>query len=662
MNETPRRQNAHQKLRHSTTVREPDEYKSAYGRSIQDPEAFWAEQAREYLDWEKEWDFVLRHDVEAAKVEWFGGGVLNASSNCLDRHLERLKDKTAYYRESDDPAESESITYRDLFCSVNKAAAVLQTRGIGKGDRVVLFLPCIPELPITMQACARIGAVHAAVSVELGIDSLAHRIRECGAKALVTADGYRRNGSDVPLKPRVDEALKTCPDLETVLVVNRCDLDVQYAAGRDFAWDEVVNDPSLPDYVPPEPMDAEDPLFILFAARSAGKPRGLVHTHGGFLLWAAMTTRLIFDLSPDETFWCTCDLDGISGHCFSVYGSLLNGLSGVLYEGTPEYPDHGRYWAIVEKYRVDKFCTEPSVIRTLAHREEDFPQLHDLSSLKILGSAGKPMPPEVWHWYHRYVGKGSRPVMNTWSQTETGGPVMTPLPFVVPLKPGAVSTPFFGIRPVILDLDTGEETLFPNQEGALFLGNPWPGMARTVFGDHQDYRESYFAPLPGLFMTGEGAKKDDEGFYWVTGRIDDVISVAGRRVGAWELETALVSLDAVTEAVVVGYPHPLKGRGLYAFVTLRPEVPKSESLKKELSDFLRERIGTMAVPDAIQCAEALPKTRGGKILRRLLQRIASGQVSDLGDMSTVADPKVLEALLRDRIGMEDRSLAEDPLS
>lgn len=634
-------------------VREPGDYMEMYERSIEEPEVFWAEQAREYLDWDREWDFVLRHDIETSKVEWFGGGVLNASSNCLDRHLERLKGKVAYYREGEDPQDSQAITYQDLYASVNRVAAVLQSRGIRKGDRVLLYLPSVPELPVTMLACARIGAVHAAVSVELGIDSLAHRIRECGAKALVTADGYRREGRVIPLKSTADEALQSCPNIETVLVIDRCGLDVRHKHPRDVSWEEALQDPSLAEFVPPEPMDAEDPLFILFAARSAGKPRGLVHTHGGFLLWAAMTTRLVFDLKADETLWCTSDLAGISGHCLSVYGTLLNGLSGVLFEGVPWYPDHRRYWTIIEKYRVDKFCTEPTVIRTLAHAGGDLPDLHDLSSLKVLGSAGKPMPPEVWDWYHTHVGRCRCPIMNIWSQTETGGPAMTPLPLGVPLKSGAVSAPFFGIKPVILDLDTGEETRFPNQEGAFFLGSPWPGMARTVFGDHQDFRESYYAPLPGLYITGEGARKDDEGFYWVTGRIDDVIYVGSHRVGAWEVETALVSLDSVHEAAVVGFPHPLKGQGLYAFVTPEAGVTQSNTLKEDLREFLKTRIGSMAVPDAIQWADALPKTRGGKILRRLLQKIAAGQVHDLGDMNTLANPDALERLVRDRTGNED---------
>jgi acetyl-CoA synthetase len=651
MDDTPRRHGAHRSSsRPRPRVLDPRDYEEMYRRSIDDADAFWAEQAREYLTWDKEWDFVLRHDVEKAKVEWFGGGLLNASSNCLDRHPELLKDKPAFYWEGDDPNESAIVTYKNLYSAVNAAAAALKSRGIGKGDRVILCLPRLPELPIAMLACARIGAVHAAVSVELGIDSLTHRIRECGAKAIVIADGYRRAGRTVPLRAAVDDALRDCPSLETILVVNRCGLEQESPDDRDVAWEEAVNDLSLGASVPPEPMAAEDPLFILFAARSTGKPKGLVHTHGGFLLWAAMTTQLIFDTGPDETFWCTSDVDSISGHCFSVYGSLLNGLSGVLFEGVPGYPDYGRYWSIVEKFRVDKLCTEPSTIRALAPHGENFPERYNLSSLKILGSAGKPMPSEIWQWYHRNVGRGRCQIMNTWSQTETGGPAMTPLPGTMPMKPGAVSAPFLGIKPVILDLDTGEKALFPNQEGAFFLGGPWPGMARTVFGDHQDFKESYFAPLPGLFITGESAKRDDDGVYWITGRIDDVIAVANHRVGVWELETALMFLEQVNEAAVVGFPHPLKGQGLYAFVTLGAGVPQSEDLKEELKRFLKNRIGSMAVPEVIQFADALPKTRGGKVLRRLLQKIASGQVNDLGDMITVANPEALEWLIKDRLG------------
>jgi len=635
-------------------VKSIEEYEELYKRSLEDIDEFWAEQARRYLTWDKEWEFVHRHDAEEAQIEWFGGGVLNASSNCLDRHLGRLDDKVVYHWEGDNPSESRSITYRDLYKSVNKLAVFLKSRGVEKGDRVLIYAPMTIELPTAMLACARIGAVHCVICTGFGRDIIADRILRCKAKVVITADGAYTAGNLVPLKHNVDEALKQCPGVETVIVLNRCKLDIQLDTSKEVWWHDAINDESLPSYVAPEPMAAEDPLFILFAGGAIGKPYPLVHSHGGYLLWAAMTTSLVFDLKENETFWCTSDPGWITGHTLSVYGPLISGLSVVLFEGVPTYPDCGRYWEIVDKYRVDKFCTGPTAIRTLAAEGPSHIEKHDISSLKLLGSADELLSPEAWTWYYHYVGKDRCPLMATWWQTESGGPMMTPLPGVGPLKAGSVSSPFFGVEPVILDLDTGERTRFPNQEGAFFVGRPWPGIARTIFGDHERFREEYFAPFLGLFITGEGAKRDEDGFYWMTGRIDDVINVSGHRIGAWEIESALVSHRDVSEATVVGFPHPIKGQGLYAFVTLTSGQEKSEDLKELLARWLLGKIGTIAIPDVIQWAEDLPKTRSGKILRRLLQKIAEGQVEDLGDMSTVANPEVIDGLIKDRMGIPEK--------
>lgn len=632
-------------------VKSSREYEDLYRMALEDVDDFWSVRARQYLTWQKDWEFVFRHDVEEAKIEWFGGGILNAASNCLDRHIALLKNRTAYFWEGDDPDESRSVTYGDLYQSVNKFAAVLKNRGIAKGDCVLIYLPTVIELPTAMLACARIGAVHCVVSTVFAADIVADRVQRCNAKAVITADGYYRAGSLVPLKNNVDEALKRCPQVETVIVLNRCSLGIQLHGSTQLWWHECMSNPSLPAFIEPEPMEAEDPLFILFAAGAIGKPTALVHTHGGYLLWAAMTTSLIFDLKDGETFWCTSDLGWISGHTLSVYGPLLNGLSAVLFEGLPTHPDCGRYWEIVAKHRVEKFCTGATAIRTLAWAGPEFLEKHDKSSLKILGVADEYLTPVEWEWYYHNVGKDQCPVMLTWWQTESGGPMMSPLPAVGFLKPGSVSLPFLGVEPVILDLDTGEAARFPNQEGAFLVGRPWPGMARTILGDHEAFREAYYAPFPGIFVTGEGAKRDDDGFYWMTGRIDDVISVAGHRLGAWEIESVLVSYPEVAEATVVGFPHPVKGQGLYAFVTLISSMKRSDEMKEELMQWMKDKVGEIAIPDVIQWVVDLPKTRSGKILRRLLQKIAEGQVEDLGDMSTVANPDVLVSLIRDRISI-----------
>lgn len=630
-------------------VKGVDEYKALYKESLDNADAFWGQKAKEYLVWQKDWDTVLNYDFHKATIEWFKGGVLNASYNCLDKHVDVLKNKVAYYWESDNPKESRTVTYLELYRDVNKFAAVLKAKGIKKGDRVIIYMPMIVELPVAMLACARIGAIHSVVFGGFSAESIASRVQDCGAKTVITVDGGFRGGKPLALKKTVDEALKQCPDVSTVIVFNRCGLELQLDPNKEVWWHEAIADPSLPDYVEPEPMDAEDPLFILYTSGSTGKPKGVVHTQAGYLLFAALTCKITFDLKPEETFWCTADIGWITGHSYSVYGPLINGFTSVLFEGIPTYPSFDRYWEIVAKRKVDKFYTAPTVIRSLAKEGGSYVEKHDVSCLKLLGTVGEPINPEAWRWYHHYVGRDWAPIVDTWWQTETGGHMMTPLPGVGPIKPGSCSFPFFGVEPVILDPDTGKEVEIPSQEGALFIKRPWPGMARTVYGDHDRFIETYFSRIPGLYFTGDGAKKDEDGFYWIIGRIDDVLNVSGHRLGTAEVESALVLHPQVAEAAVVGFPHDIKGQGIYAFVTLNTGVEKSDALKKELVQLVRTQIGPIATPDAIQWADALPKTRSGKIMRRLLKKIAAGNVDELGDVSTLADPTVMDNLVKDRV-------------
>jgi len=652
MTETKKWYDAHlEEYRKIAYINSRDLYDRLHRRSIEDADGFWAEQAEKYLTWSRKWDFVLRYDFEEARIEWFGGGILNAAHNCLDRHLDALGDKTAYYWEGDDPGESTTVTYADLYRHVNKMSAVLQSRGVSKGDRVIIYMPMIVELPVAMLACARIGAVHSVVFGGFSAEALANRIQDCRAKMVITVDGGYRAGKTIPLKKTVDQALKNCPGVESVIVFNRAGLEATLNSDREIWWHEAMADPDLPDHVPPEPMDAEDPLFILYTSGSTGKPKGVVHTHGGYLLYAAMTTRLVFDLKDDEIFWCTADIGWVTGHSYGVYGPLVNGLTGVLFEGVPTYPGFDRYWQIVERYRVNKFYTAPTVIRSLAKEGARHVEKHDITSLKLLGSVGEPINPEAWRWYYHHVGRDWCPIMDTWWQTETGGHMLTPLPGVGPIKPGSCSFPFFGVDPVILD-DTGEEALYPDQEGVLCLKKPWPGMARTVYGDHERFIETYFSQVPGMYFTGDGAKKDEDGYFWIIGRIDDVINVSGHRLGTAEVESALVLDRRVAEAAVVGFPHPVKGQGIYAFVTLNTGMKPSEGLKTELVKRVRAEIGPIATIDVIQWADGLPKTRSGKIMRRILQKIAAGKADELGDTSTIADPAVIEKLVQERIGVD----------
>ncbi len=625
-----------------------EQYKELYERSISDPEGFWAEQARKYLKWDKEWDFVLKYDFHEANIEWFGGGRLNASANCLDRHMDTLKDKVALYWEGDDPNESKAYTYGDIYQRVNQFAGVLKSRGVKKGDRVIIYLPMIIELPVAMLACARIGAIHSVIFGGFSSEAIANRITDCGAKLVITADGGYRAGKPVALKKNVDAAIESCPDVKTVIVVNRTGSDAQLDGKKEIWWEEAIKDPNLPEYVAPEPMDAEDPLFILYTSGSTGKPKGVVHTHGGYLVYTAITTRLVFDLKDDEIFWCTADIGWITGHSYIVYGPMINGLTGVMFEGVPSYPDFDRFWAIVEKYQVNKFYTAPTAIRALAKEGDEHVHKHDLSSLTLLGTVGEPINPEAWRWYLHHVGRDWCPIIDTWWQTETGGHMITPLPAVAPIKPGSCSFPFFGVDPVIVD-DTGEPVKYPNEEGILCIRQPWPGMARTVYGDHERFRDTYFSHAPGMYFTGDGAKQDEDGYFWIIGRIDDVINVSGHRLGTAEVESALVLNKNVAEAAVVGVPHSIKGQGIYAFIILKSGVTPSDELKKELVGQVRKEIGPIATIDVIQWTDGLPKTRSGKIMRRILKKIAAGKVDELGDTSTIADESVIDKLIEERV-------------
>ncbi len=627
-------------------VKSREEYESLYKESIENPDVFWAEQARKYLSWEKEWEFVLRYDFNDARIEWFGEGVLNATYNCLDRHMDSIKDKIAYYWEGDNPAEERIVTYGELYSQVNKMAAVLKSKGIQKGDRVVIYMPMIVELAVAILACARIGAIHSVIFGGFSAEALANRIQDCEAKMVITVDGGFRAGKSIPLKATVDTALKTCPGVEIVIVFNRAGLQLELDPNREIWWHEAIADTDLPDYVEPEPMNSEDPLFILYTSGSTGKPKGVVHTHGGYLLYAAITTRIVFDLKDDEIFWCTADIGWITGHSYCIYGPLINGFTSVLFEGVPSYPDFDRFWQIVAKYRVNKFYTAPTAIRALAKEGEAHVKKHDISSLKLLGTVGEPINPEAWRWYYHHIGRDWCPIVDTWWQTETGGHMITPLPAVTPIKPGSCSFPFFGVDPIILD-DSGEETKYPNQEGVLCIRRPWPGIARTLYGDHERFKETYFSQVPGMYFTGDGAKKDEDGYFWIIGRVDDVLNVSGHRLGTAEIESAIVLHEDVAEAAVVGYPHSIKGQGIYAFVTLNTGVNKTDVLKNELVQLVRREIGPIATIDVLQWADGLPKTRSGKIMRRILKKIAAGKTAELGDLSTIADPSVIEKLIKE---------------
>jgi acetyl-CoA synthetase len=621
------------------------EYKKIYQRSIDDPEGFWGELANQ-LDWYKSWDKVLVEDFKEAKHQWFVGGKLNVCYNCIDRHLKTWRKNKAALIWEGDMGDTRALTYQELHYQVCKFANVLRKHGVTKGDRVSIYLPMIPELPIAMLACARIGAVHSAVFGGFSAEALRDRVLDSGAKMLICADGYYRSGRIIRSKDNADEAVKACPEVRAVIVVKRANIEINMQPGRDYWWnDEMAAEDIRPD-CEPEIMDAEDPLFTLYTSGSTGKPKGVLHTQAGYLLYAYQTFKWIFDVKEEDTFWCSADIGWITGHSYIVYGPLAFGATSVMFEGVPTYPHPDRFWEIVEKHRVNIFYTAPTALRAIMREGDEWAGMHDLSSLRILGTVGEPINPEAWMWYHNVIGKGKCPIVDTWWQTETGGALISPLPGAIPTKPGSATLPFPGIAPEVLREDGSPCDV--NEGGYLVIKKPWPGLMRRVYGEPKRFKETYFVRFPGVYTTGDGARRDEDGYYWLMGRIDDVINVSGHRIGTAEVESALVSHKKVAEAAVVGMPHEIKGQGIYAYVTLKAGEEKTEALKKELVAHVRKEIGPIAAPDKIQFADALPKTRSGKIMRRILTKIAAGNVDDLGDTSTLADSSVVEGLVRER--------------
>lgn len=619
-------------------------YQEMYRRSIENPEEFWSEQAEKYLTYTKKWDQVMSYDYVTGAIAWFSGAKLNATVNCIDRHLEARGDQIAIIWEGDDPSEQQHISYKELHESVCRFANLLKSRGVGKGDRVSIYMPMIPEAAVAMLGCARIGAVHSVVFGGFSPDSLRDRILDSDCRVVVTADEGPRGGRPVPLKANVETALAECPDVHTTIVVRRTGAEVPGDAKRDIWYHEGMASVS-PD-CEPEEMDAEDPLFILYTSGSTGKPKGVLHTTAGYQLYAAMTHQLVFDYKDGEVYWCTADVGWITGHSYIVYGPLANGATTLMFEGVPTYPDGSRFWNVVDKHSVNIFYTAPTAIRALMSLGDGPVLSADRTSLRILGTVGEPINPEAWEWYYRVVGGQQCPIVDTWWQTETGGILITPLVGATPLKPGSATRPFFGIQPALLD-DEGNEVDGAGV-GNLVIRRSWPGQMRTVYGDHERFVSTYFARYPGYYMTGDGARRDEDGYYWITGRVDDVINVSGHRMGTAEVESALVLHDLVAEAAVVGYPHEIKGQGIYGYVTLMVGSDPSDELKRDLVNLVRKEIGPFAAPDIIQWAPGLPKTRSGKIMRRILRKIAASEIDDLGDTSTLADPSVVDDLVAKR--------------
>jgi acetyl-CoA synthetase len=624
------------------------DYQRMYAESIEDPERFWGRIARR-IDWIKEYSQVKDSSFAAddCHIRWFSDGKLNVASNCLDRHLEARGDKTAIIWEGDDPGQSKYISYRELYERVCQCANALKSLGVKRGDRVTIYLPMIPEIAIAMLACARIGAVHSVVFAGFSSEALGGRIADCDSQLVITADEGMRGGKRVPLKQNVDGALsiKGTECVKHVLVVRRTGAPVSMYVPRDLWYDEVVA--SQAKLCAPEVMDAEDPLFILYTSGSTGQPKGVLHTSGGYLVYASFTHETVFDLRDDDVYWATADIGWVTGHSYIVYGPLANGATTVMFEGVPNYPDSGRFWQVVDKHKVTIFYSSPTAIRSLMREGEKPVKAWSRQSLRLLGSVGEPINPEAWEWYHRVVGDHRCPIVDTWWQTETGGILISPLPGAVDLKPGSATVPFFGVKPAIVDNEG--RSLQGACEGNLVLLDSWPGQMRTVYGDHQRFVDTYFKTFRGMYFTGDGARRDADGYYWITGRVDDVINVAGHRLGTAEIESALVAHADVAEAAVVGFPHEVKGQGIYVYVTLIAGIEPSEPLRAELRNWVRREIGPIATPDAIQWAPGLPKTRSGKIMRRILRKIAADEQDQLGDISTLADPSVVEQLVSEHV-------------
>ena len=621
-----------------------EQYSGMYERSINEPEVFWAEQAEQFVSWFKKWDKVQQWDYETVDIKWFTGAKLNVSYNCLDRHLETRGDDIAIIWEGDDPDIDKKITYRELHREVCRFANVLKARGVGKGDPVSIYMPMIPEAAVAMLACTRIGAVHSVVFGGFSPEALKDRILDSDCRVVITADETVRGGRNTPLKANTDKALQQCPDVHSVIVVKRSGAEVGWNAARDVWYHEEMANAAAE--CPPEEMDAEDPLFILYTSGSTGKPKGVLHTTGGYLLYTALTHKYVFDYQDGEVYWCTADVGWVTGHSYIVYGPLCNGAVTLMFEGVPTWPDAGRFWQVVDKHQVNIFYTAPTALRALMGQGDDYVKKHERSSLRVLGSVGEPINPEAWEWYYHVVGDGRCPITDTWWQTETGGILIAPYPGATALKPGSATRPCFGVEPCLVD-DKGNE-LHGAASGSLCLKRSWPGQMRTVYGDHQRFIDTYFKSFPGMYFTGDGARRDEDGYYWITGRVDDVINVSGHRMGTAEVESALVLHDAVAEAAVVGFPHNIKGQGIYAYVTLMQDADPSPELNRELVQHVRREIGPIASPDVIQWAPGLPKTRSGKIMRRILRKIAANELDNLGDTSTLADPAVVDDLVENR--------------